>query len=104
MNDTSSCYVHKKLKRIVERSAWLELLSDTTLDFESFALGVRRVKRNFLSDLWSESQTSDEDLWKSSARKHLSQFEQQLYSAIQDSAFLPRGERNKRFLVLQGTF
>ena len=54
----------------------------------SFALfkGVHRVKRNFLTHLWDESQYEDEDIWKSSARQHLEAFEHELYSAVQSSA------------------
>lgn len=46
------------------------------------ALGVKRVQRDFVEGLWKESLTSDESSWKSSARKKLNAFENQLYEAV----------------------
>ena len=45
-------------------------------------LGVKRVKRDFINDLWTKSSNLKESEWKSSARQHLIEFENQLYEAV----------------------
>jgi len=41
--------------------------------------GVKRVQRNFIDTLWEETLTLDEHEWKSSARKKIMKFEEQLH-------------------------
>eukprot|EP00088_Acartia_fossae_P001352 TRINITY_DN10519_c0_g1_i1.p1 TRINITY_DN10519_c0_g1~~TRINITY_DN10519_c0_g1_i1.p1 ORF type:complete len:282 (-),score=82.08 TRINITY_DN10519_c0_g1_i1:200-1045(-) len=45
--------------------------------------GVRRVKRDFLDGLWTESKSLPESDWKSSARKKLENFENELQTAVE---------------------
>ena len=44
--------------------------------------GVKRVQRDFIDALWVESQSLDEDEWKSSARKKIIKFEDQLHEGL----------------------
>ena len=44
-----------------------------------FYQGVKRVQRNFIDTLWEETLTLDEHEWKSSARKKIMKFEEQLH-------------------------
>ena len=48
-----------------------------------FITGVQRVRRDFIETLWNETQTLDESDWKSSARKRLIEFENELYRAVE---------------------
>jgi len=45
--------------------------------------GVRRVRRDFLDNLWTEASTMDESDWKSLARNKLETFEQELHTAVE---------------------
>jgi hypothetical protein len=45
--------------------------------------GVRRVKRDFLDQLWTESKGLPESDWKSLARKKLETFENELQTAVE---------------------
>ena len=44
--------------------------------------GVRRVRRDFINDLWTSSSKLEENDWKSSAREYLLEFEEQLHEAV----------------------
>ena len=43
---------------------------------------MKRVRRDFINDLWTESRSVGEQEWKSSARAHLVNFENQLHEAV----------------------
>ena len=45
--------------------------------------GVRRVRRDFINDLWTSSSKLEENDWKSSAREYLLEFEGQLHEAVE---------------------
>jgi len=45
--------------------------------------GVKRVQRDFVDKLWIESQEMDEGEWKSSARRKMAVFEEQLHEAVE---------------------
>ncbi len=45
--------------------------------------GVKRVRRDFISVLWNETSTLDEFEWKSSARRRLVIFEDELHEAVE---------------------
>lgn len=50
--------------------------------FENFyKCGVRRVKRDFVDNLWTTSHNLREDDWKTAARNKLRKFEEELHSA-----------------------
>ena len=44
--------------------------------------GVKKVQRDFVDILWQESRFFDEFDWKSSARKRIMQFEDQIHEAV----------------------
>ena len=44
--------------------------------------GVKKVQRDFVDILWQESRFYDEFDWKSSARKRIMQFEDQIHEAV----------------------
>ena len=49
---------------------------------EHWIVGVKRVRREFIDDLWDEASSLKESDWKSSAREHLLEFEKQLHEAV----------------------
>ncbi|CAH1711504.1 unnamed protein product [Aphis gossypii] len=52
--------------------------------FESFyKCGVKRVKRDFLDGLWTDSRRMGADQWKQTARRKLIEFEEQLHDAFE---------------------
>lgn len=52
--------------------------------FETFyKCGVKRVKRDFLNGLWTDSRRMGEDQWKLTARRRLIEFEEQLHDAFE---------------------
>lgn len=52
--------------------------------FETFyKCGVKRVKRDFLNGLWTDSRRMGEEQWKQAARKKLVEFEGQLHDAFE---------------------
>ncbi|XP_025200671.1 TWiK family of potassium channels protein 9-like isoform X2 [Melanaphis sacchari] len=52
--------------------------------FESFyKCGVKRVKRDFLDGLWTDSRRMGADQWKQTARRKLVEFEEQLHDAFE---------------------
>ncbi|XP_054267863.1 uncharacterized protein LOC128989815 isoform X2 [Macrosteles quadrilineatus] len=52
--------------------------------FESFyKCGVKRVKREFVDNLWQSSHHMKEEEWKSLARRKLMEFEEQLHTAYE---------------------
>jgi hypothetical protein len=44
---------------------------------------VKRVRRDFIDTLWNETSNLDEFEWKSSARKKLITFEEELHEAVE---------------------
>jgi hypothetical protein len=44
---------------------------------------VKRVRRDFIETLWNETRHLDESDWKSSARKRLIDFENELHQAVE---------------------
>lgn len=52
--------------------------------FETFyKCGVKRVKRDFLNGLWTDSRRMGEEQWKQVARRKLVEFEEQLHDAFE---------------------
>lgn len=52
--------------------------------FETFyKCGVKRVKRDFLDGLWTDSRRMGADQWKLMARRKLVEFEEQLHDAFE---------------------
>ena len=49
-------------------------------------LGVKRIRREFIDDLWRQASIVKESEWKTSAREHLMEFEHQLHEAV-DAGF-----------------
>ena len=45
-------------------------------------LGVKRIRREFIDDLWRQASIVKESEWKTSARQHLMEFEHQLHEAV----------------------
>ena len=45
-------------------------------------LGVKRIRREFIDDLWRQASIVKESEWKTSAREHLMEFEHQLHEAV----------------------
>ena len=43
---------------------------------------MKRVRREFIDDLWKEASSLKESEWKTSAREHLMEFENQLHEAV----------------------
>lgn len=67
--------------------------------FESFyKCGVKRVKRDFIDTLWSNSQYMLEDDWKSQARRKLMEFENQLHTAHEAGMTTYSGQKSWSFL------
>jgi hypothetical protein len=67
--------------------------------FESFyKCGVKRVKRDFIDELWRSSHYKREDEWKSFARKKLMDFENQLHEAFEAGMKSYSGQRSWSFL------
>lgn len=67
--------------------------------FESFyKCGVKRVKRNFIDDLWLSSHNQREEDWKSNARRRLMEFENQLHAAHEAGVHSYSGQRSWSFL------
>jgi len=55
--------------------------------------GVKRVQRNFIDTLWEETLTLDEHEWKSSARKKIMKFEEQLHEAVEAGVSTNSGQK-----------
>ncbi|XP_015523833.2 uncharacterized protein LOC107227252 [Neodiprion lecontei] len=67
--------------------------------FETFyKCGVKRVKRDFLDNLWNYSHNMREEDWKSMARRKLMEFEEQLHSAHEAGVHSYSGQKNWTFL------
>lgn len=67
--------------------------------FESFyKCGVKRVKRDFIDSLWSNSQYMLEEDWKSQARRKLMEFENQLHTAHEAGMTSYSGQKSWSFL------
>ncbi|XP_017878322.1 uncharacterized protein LOC108623937 isoform X2 [Ceratina calcarata] len=67
--------------------------------FESFyKCGVKRVKRDFLDNLWNYSHNLKEEDWKSMARRKLMEFEEQLHTAHEAGVHTYSGQRSWTFL------
>ncbi|KAL1137957.1 hypothetical protein AAG570_009652 [Ranatra chinensis] len=67
--------------------------------FESFyKCGVKRVKRDFVDELWRSSHFMKEDEWKSKARRKLMDFENQLQEAFDAGLTTYSGHRSWSFL------
>ena len=58
-----------------------EIINAKSLPF--CKIGVRRVRRDFINDLWASSSKIEENDWKSSAREYLLEFEEQLHEAVE---------------------
>lgn len=66
--------------------------------FENFyKCGVKRVKREFLDDLWKNTYNMREDEWKSMARRKLMEFEEQLHAAHEAGVHSYSGKKNWTF-------
>ncbi|XP_051157221.1 uncharacterized protein LOC127279118 isoform X1 [Leptopilina boulardi] len=71
----------------------------TESTFENFyKCGVKRVKREFLDDLWKYSYNLKEDDWKSMARRKLMEFEDQLHAAHEAGIYSYSGKKSWTFL------
>ncbi|XP_067007116.2 potassium channel subfamily K member 18 isoform X2 [Anabrus simplex] len=67
--------------------------------FETFyKCGVKRVKRNFVDDLWLSSHNLREEEWKSLARRRLMELENQLHEAHEAGVQTYSGQRAWSFL------
>ncbi|KOC59883.1 TWiK family of potassium channels protein 18 [Habropoda laboriosa] len=67
--------------------------------FETFyKCGVKRVKRDFLDNLWNYSHNLKEEDWKSMARRKLMEFEEQLHNAHEAGLHSYSGQRSWSFL------
>lgn len=67
--------------------------------FETFyKCGVKRVKRDFIDNLWKHSQYMLEEDWKSQARRKLMEFENQLHSAHEAGMTTYSGQKSWSFL------
>lgn len=67
--------------------------------FEQFyKCGVKRVKRDFIEELWRGSHFLREDEWKSKARKKLMEFENQLQDAFEAGMTTYSGQKCWSFL------
>ncbi|XP_046994358.1 uncharacterized protein LOC124606420 [Schistocerca americana] len=67
--------------------------------FESFyKCGVKRVKRNFIDDLWLSSHNLREEDWKSVARRRLMELENQLHAAHEAGVTSYSGQRAWSFV------
>jgi len=59
-----------------------------------YKCGVMRVRRNFIDDLWNETQTLEELDWKSLARRKLITFEDELHQAVEAGVTSYSGQRS----------
>lgn len=67
--------------------------------FESFyKCGVKRVKRDFIDELWRGSHHLREDEWKSKARRKLMEFENQLHEAFDAGMTTYSGRKSWSFI------
>ncbi|XP_014270925.1 potassium channel subfamily K member 1 isoform X1 [Halyomorpha halys] len=67
--------------------------------FESYyKCGVKRVKRDFIDELWRGSHFLREDEWKSKARRKLMEFENQLQDAFEAGMNSYSGQRSWSFI------
>lgn len=67
--------------------------------FETFyKCGVKRVKRDFLDGLWTDSRRMGEDQWKLAARRKLIEFEGQLHDAFEAGATTYSGRSSWSFV------
>ncbi|XP_050522281.1 TWiK family of potassium channels protein 18-like isoform X2 [Daktulosphaira vitifoliae] len=67
--------------------------------FETFyKCGVKRVKRDFLDGLWTDSRRMGEDQWKQVARKKLIEFEEQLHDAFEAGTTTYSGRSSWNFV------
>lgn len=67
--------------------------------FESFyKCGVKRVKRDFLDGLWTDSRRMGPDQWKQVARRKLVEFEAQLHDAFEAGATTYSGRSSWSFV------
>lgn len=55
--------------------------------------GVKRVQRDFIDALWEETRALDEHDWKSSARKKIINFEDQLHQAVEAGVSTYSGQK-----------
>jgi len=55
--------------------------------------GVKRVQRDFIDALWEETKSMDEHDWKSSARKKIINFEDQLHQAVEAGVSTYSGQK-----------
>jgi len=55
--------------------------------------GVKRVQRDFIDALWEETRELDEHEWKSSARKRIINFEDQLHQAVEAGVSTYSGQK-----------
>jgi len=55
--------------------------------------GVKRVQRDFIDALWDETRSLDEYEWKSSARKKIINFEDQLHQAVEAGVSTYSGQK-----------
>ena len=64
--------------------------------------GVKRVQRDFIDLLWSESQGQEEGEWKSLARHKLAVFEEQLHDGrVEQSHFAAKQTEQSHFVAKQ---
>lgn len=67
--------------------------------FENFyKCGVKRVKRDFIDNLWLKSHNLREEEWKSLARNKLRNFEEELHTAHEAGIHTYSGQRSWSFL------
>lgn len=67
--------------------------------FENFyKCGVKRVKRDFIDNLWLRSHNLPEEEWKSLARHKLMDFEEQLHTAFEAGLSTYSGQRSWSFI------
>ncbi|TRY76601.1 hypothetical protein TCAL_04051 [Tigriopus californicus] len=59
----------------------------------SYKCGVKRVQRQFIEALWNETKTLSESDWKSLARHHLMNFEDQLHEAVEAGVHSYSGQK-----------
>lgn len=75
------------------------LFKFTEGSFENFyKCGVKRVKRDFIEQLWLKSHNLREDDWKSLARNKLRYFEEELHAAHEAGMTSYSGQRSWSFL------
>ncbi|KAF6209369.1 hypothetical protein GE061_015116 [Apolygus lucorum] len=75
------------------------IFKTTEGSFESFyKCGVKRVKRDFIDDLWRSSHFMKEEDWKSKARSKLWMFENQLQEAFEAGINTYSGQKSWSFI------